>query len=77
MHPDPDFTGLHEIGDPRVRHLLRLRETCQQAVNVTVRSMSGAPPRILVCAGSERGPRNARMCDFATLKPIDATALSA
>jgi hypothetical protein len=29
MHPDPDFTGLHEIGDPRVGHWLRLRETCQ------------------------------------------------
>src|SRR5262249_25980373 len=26
---DPDFTGLHEIGDPRVGHRLRLRETCQ------------------------------------------------
>jgi hypothetical protein len=28
MHPDSNFTGLHEISDPRVRHLLRLCETC-------------------------------------------------
>src|SRR5262249_35843500 len=30
MHADPNFTGLHEIGDPGVGHWLRLRETCQQ-----------------------------------------------
>jgi hypothetical protein len=29
VHPDPDLTGLHEVGDPRVGHLLRLRETGQ------------------------------------------------
>jgi len=29
MHADANFTGLHEIGDPRVGHWLRLRETCQ------------------------------------------------
>src|SRR5262245_40554151 len=29
MHADANFAGLQEIGDPRVGHWLRLRETCQ------------------------------------------------
>jgi len=29
MHPDPNFTGPHEVSDSRVRNLLRASETCQ------------------------------------------------
>jgi hypothetical protein len=80
MHPDPNFTGLHEIGDPRIRHVLRLRETCtNMAVNVTVRSS------LVMCASKDsgvyrkrtRGAQGAYVSDFDTLKPLDATALRA
>ena len=30
VHPDPNFAGLHEVSDPRVRDLLRLGEACQR-----------------------------------------------
>jgi hypothetical protein len=29
VHPDPNFAGLHEVRDARVRDLLRLGEACE------------------------------------------------
>jgi len=60
MHPDPNFTGLHEVSDPRVRHLLRLRETCQHGGE---RDREKQPfharlQGIPMCAEGERGARN-------------------
>jgi hypothetical protein len=79
MHPDPNLTGLHEIGDPRVGHLLRLRETCQHGGE---RDREKQPCHVRLqgfCVHRKRTrpAQCAYVSEFDTLKPIDATALGA
>jgi hypothetical protein len=79
MHPDPNLTGLHEIGDPRVGHWLRLRETCQHGGE---RDREKQPGHVHLqgfwCVPEANAAAQcAYVSDFDTLKPIDATALGA
>jgi hypothetical protein len=60
MHPDPNFTGLQEVSDARVRDLLRLGVTCQYGGERDHEKqpfharLQGIP----MCAASKRGARN-------------------
>jgi hypothetical protein len=58
VHPDPNFSGLHKVSDPRVRDQLRLGEACQHGGERNgEKQLLHVPSKDSICAASMRAQR--------------------